>query len=153
MNLTVFADGVALKLLPLMLTAMPALPLVGENEVIDGVTVKFELLFVVVPATVTEINPVVAEGTTTVREVAVADDTVAATPLNLTVLLLGEFGSKLLPLIVTVVPMGPDVGLKLVIAGCGMTKLVLLTAVGPLPPSVNTVIGPVVLPEGTAATT
>ena len=117
-----------------MNTVVPALPLVGEKLVIFGVTVKLLALFVLLPATVTEIKPVVAPaGTVTARAFAVAVVTVAATPLNFTVLLAGAFGSKLLPLIVTVVPSGPLVGEKLLIVGWGTTKAVLLVAVGPVP--------------------
>ena len=63
--------------------------------------------------TVTEIAPVVAEvGTVTVSVVAVEEDTVAATPLNLTVLLAGV-ALKPCPWIVTVAPGPPCDGEKL----------------------------------------
>ena len=55
--------------------------------------------------------------------------TVAVVPLNFTVLLAGV-ASKLEPVIVTVDPTPPLVGVKLVIAGRGITvKLVLLVTV------------------------
>jgi hypothetical protein len=56
---------------------------------------------------------------------------------------------KLLPLIVTLAPMAPLVGVTLVIVGAGITvKLVALVAV---PPGVVTLTGPVVAPVGTVA--
>ena len=56
---------------------------------------------------------------------------------------------KLVPLIVTVVPTAPLVGVKLVIVGGGITvKVLLLVAV---PPAVVTLTGPVVAPLGTVA--
>jgi hypothetical protein len=69
----------------------------------------------------------------------------ALTPLNLT-----EVAPvRLVPVIVTLVPMKPLVGEKLVIVGAGMTvKLLALVAV---PPGVVAAIGPVVAPEGTVA--
>jgi hypothetical protein len=63
---TVFSEGTLLKLEPEIVTTTPYAPLVGLNPVIDGVpkTVKFELLLMVTPLTVTEIGPVPApEGT------------------------------------------------------------------------------------------
>lgn len=69
------------------------------------------------PVTVTAISPVVAvDGTVTVRLVSVAPDTTAATPLKVTVLFAGVM-LKFVPVIVTVVPVGPDVGVKEVIVG------------------------------------
>src|SRR5688572_1779644 len=57
---------------------------------------------------------------------------------------------KLLPVITTIVPTGPEAGLKLVIARFGTVtrKLVLLLAV---PPDAATTILPVVAPTGTVA--
>ena len=69
----------------------------------------------------------------------------ALTPLNRTAVAPVKF----VPLIVTLVPTGPLVGVKLVIVGAGMTvKLVALVAV---PPGVVTVSGPVVAAAGTVA--
>ena len=65
------------------------------------------------PPTPTDMVPVVAVvGTVTVRVLAVAAVTVAATPLNLTVSLAGV-ALKPEPTIVTVAPGAADVGLKL----------------------------------------
>ena len=69
----------------------------------------------------------------------------ALTPLNLTAVA----PVKVVPLIVTVAPTAPLVGVKPVIVGAGMTvKLVALVAV---PPGVMTLTGPVVAPVGTVA--
>ena len=59
---------------------------------------------------------------------------------------------KFVPVIVTVVPTGPLVGVKLVIVGAG-TPLVTVKEVAlvPVPPEVVTAIGPVVAPAGTVA--
>ena len=57
---------------------------------------------------------------------------------------------KLVPLIVTLVPAGPLVGLKFAIVGAlaDTVKLLVLVAV---PPDVVTLSGPVVAPAGTVA--
>ena len=69
----------------------------------------------------------------------------ALTPLNATAVVPVKF----VPLIVTLVPTGPLVGVTLAIVGAGMTvKLVALVAV---PPGVATLTGPVVAPAGTVA--
>jgi len=137
--------GVALKLVPAIVTVAPTGPLVGLKLVIAGVTVKLALLVAVKPATATVIVPVVApDGTTTTNCVVVAVETVAAVPLNLTVLLvLVEL--KFVPVIVTEAPTAPPRGLKLAIAGATV-KLVLLVAVRL---ATVTVIVPVVAPLGT----
>ena len=67
----------------------------------------------------------------------------AALPLNFT----EETPAKPVPLMVTVVLIGPEVGVKFVIAGNTM-KFVALVAV---PSGVVTAILPVVAPEGTLA--
>ena len=70
---------------------------------------------------------------------------VALVPLNCTAVA----PVKLVPLIVTVVPTGPLVGVKLVIVGgLSTVKLVALVAV---PPGVVTISDPVVAPAGTVA--
>lgn len=70
---------------------------------------------------------------------------IALVPLNVTTLAPGNA----VPLIVTVAPTPPLVGVKLVIAGGGIiVKLFELAAV---PAEVVTAIGPVVAPEGTVA--
>ncbi len=69
----------------------------------------------------------------------------ALVPLNVTAVAPVRF----VPVITTLVPTGPLVGLKLVIVGAPITvKLLALVAV---PPGVVAAIGPVVAPEGTVA--
>ena len=70
---------------------------------------------------------------------------VALTLLNLTAVAPVKF----VPLIVTLVPTGPPVGVKLVIVG-GLTTVKLLALVA-VPPGVVTLSGPVVAPAGTVA--
>ncbi len=74
---------------------------------------------------------------------------VAAVPLKLTVLV-PCVAPKFVPLIVTEVPAGPDVGDKLVMLGAG-TVTVKLTPLLAWPPTVTTTF-PVVAPVGTGAT-
>ena len=96
---------------------MPGGPIVGERLVIVGVpeatTVKEALLETEPAEVVTEINPVVAPvGTVVTIFVAVDETTVADAPLNVTVFWLGVV-LKAVPLMVTVAPIGPDTGVKL----------------------------------------
>lgn len=108
-----------LNLVPVIVTDAPTGPLVGLKLLIVGgvVTVKLLLLVAVLPLTVTAIAPDVApDGTVTISFVVLAEVTVADVPLNLTALLvLVEL--KFVPLIVTEVPAGPLVGLKLEMVG------------------------------------
>src|SRR5258705_5105338 len=71
---------------------------------------------------------------------------VAFTPLNATAVAPVKF----VPVIVTLVPTGPLVGVKLVIVGgCGGVVTVNALALVAVPPGVVTVTGPVVAPAGT----
>ena len=56
---------------------------------------------------------------------------------------------RFVPVMVTLVPIGPLVGLKLVMVGEPMT--VKLVALGAVPPGAVTAIAPVVAPAGTVA--
>ena len=134
--------------------AVPTGPEAGEKPEIAGViflelTEKFELLVAVPAGLVTEIFPEVAPLGTPVT-MAAFEITVkgALTPLNLTC----EVPEKLKPVMVTAVPILPEEGVKLVMAGAVCTtvtvKLLLLVAV---PPGVVTLILPVVAPDGTVA--
>jgi hypothetical protein len=69
-----------------------------------------------------------------------------AVPLNRTVVAPVKF----VPLIVTVAPTAPLVGLKLVIVG-GLATTVNALALVAVPPGVVTLSGPVVAPAGTVA--
>lgn len=78
---------------------------------------KLVLLVTVIPPTVTVMIPETAPvGTSTTRVVAVAVDTVAVVPLNLT-RLFGLVVLKFMPVIVTVVVIGPTPGENDVIVG------------------------------------
>lgn len=83
--------SVGSKFVPLRLIGVPAIPLVGLKLVIVGTplfvrTVKFAVLVAEPLGLVTEIGPVVAEvGAVTWSWLFVAEETVAATPLNFTV--------------------------------------------------------------------
>jgi hypothetical protein len=149
LNLTADAP---MKPVPMIVTDVPTVPLVGANEAIvgtgDGVTVKLVgLVAVLLPGFVAEIGPVVAPAGT-VAVICVSEFTVniAVVPLNLTELT----PVKPTPVMTTVVPITPLVGLNDVIANPPLVtvKLVALVAV---PPGVVTLMGPVVAPAGTVA--
>jgi hypothetical protein len=134
------------KFVPLIVTLVPASPLVGVKPVIVGGlrTVKFVALVAVPPGVVTLSGPVVAAAGT-VAVIAVAEVTVnkALVPLNRT----RVAPLKFVPVIVTVAPTAPLVGEKLVIVG-GLTTVKLLALVA-VPAAVVTLSGPVVAPAGT----
>ena len=136
------------KLVPLMVTLVPTGPLPGVKLVIVGglITVKLLALLAVPSEVVTLIGPLETPAGT-VAVIAVAELTVklALTLLNSTAVA----PLKLVPLIVTLVPTGPLLGVKLEIVGGLMTvKLAALLAV---PSEVVTLIGPLVAPAGTVA--
>ena len=94
LNLVLFLEAVVSKFVPLMVTLVPAGPMVGDKLEIVGAleaaTVNEVLLETEPPGVVTLITPVVAPlGTVVTSSVAVAEDTVAVVPLKVTVLLLG----------------------------------------------------------------
>lgn len=129
---TVFAEARVLNPLPVIVTNVPAGPLVGLKLVIVGGTSTEKLAAVVVlnAPMVTEILPVEAPaGTVVVIVVAVELVTTAGVPLKLTTLL-DALALKLVPVIVTVVPATPALGLNPVMTGGIVTvKLDELTAV------------------------
>src|SRR5213594_2144150 len=94
------------------------------------VTVKLFVLVAVPPGVVTRSGPVVAP-VGTVAWIVVAEVTVklALTPLNITAVA----PVKSVPLIVTLVPTGPLVGVKLVIVGALTTVTLTAAAVAVLP--------------------
>ena len=154
LNLTVLLAGVVLKFVPVIITVMPAAPLVGEKLKIVGVlavvvlTVKLLAELAVTLPTVTAIIPELApEGTFTINEVAVAAETVATVPLNLTILL-ASVELKFVPVMVTVAPTAPLAGEKLVIVGSGTVTVKLVGEVVVKPPTVTS-IAPVLAPTGT----
>jgi hypothetical protein len=136
------------KFVPLMLTLVPTGPLVGVKlETVGGLmTVKLPALFAVPAEVVTLIKPLVAPaGTVAVIAVAEFNVKVALVPLNRT----AEAPVKFVPLIVTLAPTGPLVGVKLEIVG-GFTT-VKLPALLAVPAEVVTLIGPLGAPAGTVA--
>src|SRR5207302_1671092 len=141
-------DVAPLKFVPLIVTLVPTGPLVGVKlAIVGGLTTVNELALVAVPpGVVTLSGPVVAPAGTVAR-IAVSEVTVnvALTPLNDT----DVAPVKLVPLIVTLVPTGPLVGVKLAIVG-GLTTVNEL-ALAAVPPGVATLSGPVVAPAGTVA--
>jgi hypothetical protein len=133
------------KLVPVMVTLAPTRPLTGVKFVMAGTTAKFELLDAVPPAVVTLIGPVVVPaGTVAWMVVDDVTENVAVRPLNRT----APAPVKFVPLIATLVPTGPSGGEKLAIVGGLIT--VKLDALVAVPPTVVTLIGPVVAPAGTA---
>jgi hypothetical protein len=152
LKLTVLVPFVAPKIVPEIVTDAPTSPELGFRLVILGagtVTVKATPLLAT-PPTVTTTFPVVAPaGTVTTTLVALQLVTVAAVPLNLTVLV-PCVAPKLEPVIVTVAPTNPDVGFKLAMLGAG-AETVKLTPLLATPPTVTTTF-PVVAPVGTSTT-
>jgi hypothetical protein len=115
------------------------------------VTVKLLSVLLSVPFTLTTTLPVVAPlGTGATMLVAVQLVGVAVVPLNFSVL--EPCGApKLLPVIVTDVPIGPEVGDRLLILGPGVVTVKLLSVLLLVPPTFTTTL-PVVAPLGTTAT-
>src|ERR1017187_8392598 len=148
LNVTVLLPWLAPKFVPLMVTALPTGPEVGDRLLMPGatVTVNGEPLLAN-PPTVTTTLPVVAPpGTLTVMLLALqAAAAAAVVPLNVTVLL-PWLAPKFVPVMVTAVPTGPEVGDRLVMPGATVT-----VTGEPLlanPPTVTTTL-PVVAPPGT----
>jgi hypothetical protein len=113
LNLTAVAP---VKVVPVMVTAVPTGPLPGVNDVICGVTVNGLALVAVPLGVVTWMVPVVAPiGTVAVISVSEPTVKVALTPLKLTAVA----PVKPVPLILTLVPTGADPGEKDVIVGGG----------------------------------
>ncbi len=147
LNVTVLVPCVDPKFVPVIVTAVPTGPEVGDRLVMLGAddTVKLTPLLAT-PPTVTTTFPVVAPlGTDVAMLVALQLVTVAAVPLNVTVLV-PCVDPKFVPVIVTAVPTGPEVGDRLVMLGADDT--VKLTPLLATPPTVTTTF-PVVAPLGT----
>jgi len=138
-------DVALVKPCPLMATEVPTGPLVGVNDAIDGTTVKFVVLFAVPPAVVTPIFCPVRAPAGTVATIWVSEFIVkvAAFPP----IVRPEACLRLTPVIVTVVPTTPLVGVKLVI--CGVTRNARLLDMELV--KVFSTSVPVVAPAGTTA--
>jgi len=135
---TVLEPWVAPKFVPVMVTVAPTAPVVGLRLVIAGVTMKFMPLLVK-PPTVTTTLPLAAPGgTVTVIAGSLHEVDVAGVPLNVTVLV-PCVDPKFEPVILTEVPSGPEVGLKLLILGVTVKTTPLLAT-----PLTVTTTGPVV---------
>jgi hypothetical protein len=132
-----------------MVTDVPTAPDVGLRLAIAGVgsTVNVTPLLTT-PLTVTTTLPVAAPaGTGATILVALQLVGVAAVPLNVMVLV-PCVAPKFVPAIVTIVPTGPEPGLRLVMEGTGSENVTPLLAT----PLTVTTTGPVVAPVGTLAT-
>jgi len=150
LNVTELVPCVTPKFVPAMVTEAPTAPEVGLRLVMPGVgsTVNVTPLLTT-PPTVTTTLPVVAPvGTFATMLVALQLVGVAAVPLNV-IVLVPCVAPKFVPAMVTEVPTGPEVGLRLVIPGVGSTvKAMPLLAT---PAAVTTTL-PVVAPAGTDTT-
>ena len=139
------------KPIPLIVSVLPAAPLVGEKELMAGlaVTVKLVELLPVPCDVVTLIGPVVVPLSTLavicVSEFTVYWDPPAVLPLNATVVA----PVKWLPVIVTIVNCGPLVGLKELIVGGPVVTIENELPLQPVPKPVVAQIPPVVAPCGT----
>lgn len=117
LNLRLFLDGTVSKFVPVTVTAVPGVPILGVNPVIVGapvelVTVNTELLAAEPLGEVTAIGPVVALLGTVVTIFVVVDDvTEAVTPLKVTVFWPGVALNPV-PNTVTTVPTGPLFGVN-----------------------------------------
>jgi hypothetical protein len=131
---------------PVIVTGVPTRPLVGVNEEIFGagvwaVTVKLVLLVPVPPlVVVTAIGPVVAPlGTVALIVVSETKVKAALTPLKVTWLA----PVKPEPLMVTVVPIGPLVGVKVeMVGGAGAAPELGVTANSHVRQDVDEVVPP-----------
>ena len=147
LNLTEVAP---VRLVPVIATLVPAVPDAGVKLVMVGdgcVTVKALGEVALPPGVVTRIEPVVAAaGTVVVICVALFTVNVAAVPLKES----AEAPVKFVPVITTLVPEVPLVGVKLEIAGAGRFTVKFPAELAD-PPGVATEIFPVVAPTGTGA--
>ena len=92
-----------------------------EQAPVESITVKFDEEFTGQPLSVTVITPVVAPlGTSTTNSVAVWLKIVALVPLKSTV----EDPVKPVPVIVTILSVGPEVGVKLTMVCVGIQALI-----------------------------
>ncbi len=150
LNVTVLVPCVAPKFVPVTVIAAPTAPDVGDKLVIFGTgsTVKLTPLLSTPLANTTTFPVVAAGGTGTTMLVSLQLAGVPALPLTSTVLL-PCVAPKLVPVMVTEVATGPEVGDRLAMVGGGTT--VKLTAALATPDTVTTT-PPVVAPVGTGTT-
>ena len=145
-----FTELAPVKFVPVIATLVPVVPVVGVKLVIVGavgVTVKALGEAALPPGVVTRIEPVVAPaGTLVVIWVALFTVKVAEVPLKES----ADVPVKFAPVMVTLVPEAPLVGVKLEIVGAAALTVKFADEVA-VPPGVVSEIFPVVAPEGTAA--
>src|SRR5678815_5655439 len=122
LNVTVLVPCVAPKFVRVIVTEVPTGPEVGDRLVMLGAAPTVKVTpFEATPPTVTTTLPVVAPlGTGTAIDVALQLVGVAVVPLNVTVLV-PCVAPKFVPVIVTEVPTGPEVGDRLVMLGAAPT--------------------------------
>ncbi len=123
LNLIMLSAVVGPKFEPLIVTTAPIAPLPGVKPEIpgEGNTVKFEVLNIVIPLTVTLTGPVLAPaGTEVISNVADDEVTVEGKPLNDTELFAGVV-LKFVPEIITIAPGAPVAGLNPINVGVGNT--------------------------------
>jgi hypothetical protein len=140
-NLTVLLPWEVPKLVPVIVTAVPTPPEVGEMLVMAGVTVN-SIPLLAMPPTVTTTFPVVTPvgaGATIFPDAQLVG--VVVVPLNVTVLVEPCVEPKRLPLMVTDVFAGPFAGEILVITGADVSVNVIPLLCNPL---TTTTTGPVV---------
>ena len=150
LNVTVLVPWVEPKFAPVMVTALPAGPDVGDRPVRTGAgcTLKATPLLAT-PLTVTTTSPVVAPaGTATRMPAALHEIGTPAAPWKVTVLPPCA-APKLTPAMFTSAPTAPEPGVTLVMTGAWST--VKLTPLLAFPPTVTTTL-PVVAAAGTAIT-
>lgn len=142
------------KLVPVMITCWPPAELAGTKPVTVGAPAALmvkSVLLVAAPLLVTTlIGPVVALKGMLVTLIWVRDSVVklkACTPLKNTPVT----PTKFVPVITTVPPEEPLVGVKPVIVGAAAALMVRGVLLVPTPPGVMTVTGPVLAPAGTVA--
>ncbi len=146
LKVTVLVPWLEPKLVPEIVMDVPTAPEVGDKLMILGATVKL-IPLLAVPSTETTTLPLVApEGTVATIEVGLHPVAVAAMPLKVTVLV-PCVASKFVPVIVTDVPTGPELGDTLATLG-PVPGTVKFTPLLTVPLAVTTTL-PVVAPFGT----
>jgi hypothetical protein len=147
-NVIVFVPCDVPKFTPVIVTEVPAVPNVGDRPVMLGAAATLNATALLAnPRTVTTTGPVVAPfGTSATMLVEPQLVGAVVIPLNVT-MLVPLVAPKFVPVIVTEVPMEPDVGDRPVMLGAGVVT-VKLTPLLAAPETVTTTF-PVVAPFGT----
>lgn len=143
LKVTVLVPCVDPKLEPLIVMGVPVSPEEGFKPLIEGVTVKRTPLLALAPTATTTLPVLAPFGTGTTMLVGVQLVGVPKIPLKATLLPCCGV-PKVVPVIVTEVPTGPEVGDKLVMLGVTVKAMPLLAK----PLTVTTTL-PVVAPFGT----